>query len=160
MTFIKGQYNYNWIGKKHSEKSKIKMSETKERLFREGKLIGFKKGQKSPCGFLGKRHSEETKDKMRGKNNPNWKGGISFMPYPIDWIKSLRESIRQRDNYACKICRIKQIDLIGFHKKLDVHHIDYDKKNLDPKNLISLCRKCHNKTNFNRNWWINYFRNL
>ena len=38
------------------------------------------------------------------------------------------------------------------------NHIDYDKDNLDPKNLISLCKSCHMKTNHNRAYWINYFK--
>jgi len=42
-------------------------------------------------------------------------------------------------------------------KQLDVHHINYNKKNCDINNLVSLCRSCHMKTNFNREYWIKYF---
>jgi 5-methylcytosine-specific restriction endonuclease McrA len=28
---------------------------------------------------------------------------------------------------------------------LDVHHIDHNRKNNKPKNLILLCTRCHNK---------------
>ncbi|NQU99405.1 MAG: HNH endonuclease [Parcubacteria group bacterium] len=42
-------------------------------------------------------------------------------------------------------------------EKLSIHHIDYNKQNNNPNNLISLCRKCHVKTNFNRNYWKYYF---
>ena len=38
-----------------------------------------------------------------------------------------------------------------------VHHVDYNKKNNDPANLISLCKACHAQTNFNRNDWMEYF---
>jgi len=38
------------------------------------------------------------------------------------------------------------------------HHIDFNKKNNNPNNLISLCRSCHGQTNFNRDNWINYFQ--
>ncbi|TXH47080.1 MAG: HNH endonuclease, partial [Desulfurellales bacterium] len=38
-------------------------------------------------------------------------------------------------------------------RKLQVHHIDYDKKNSHPDNLIALCHSCHMKTNFNRSYW-------
>ena len=41
--------------------------------------------------------------------------------------------------------------------KLKRNHIDYDKLNCNPDNLISLCNSCHSKTNYNRNYWINYF---
>lgn len=41
-----------------------------------------------------------------------------------------------------------------------VHHINYNKRNNNPSNLISLCRRCHSKTNFNREYWLNYFKKL
>ena len=37
------------------------------------------------------------------------------------------------------------------------NHIDYNKKNLEEKNLTSLCGSCHTKTNFNREYWQKYF---
>jgi len=91
---------------------------------------------------------------MLGSNNHFWQGGIADYPYPDEWTEILRDSIRQRDNYICQECGIHQDEL---NKKLDVHHIDYDKNNLDPKNLISLCRGCHIKTNYNREYWIEHF---
>ena len=44
-------------------------------------------------------------------------------------------------------------------KQRERNHIDYNKLNCNPNNLISLCRKCHMKTNSNRDYWINYFKN-
>jgi len=41
-----------------------------------------------------------------------------------------------------------------------VHHIDYDKKNCDPENLITLCKNCHPKTNSNRGDWIEFFAKI
>jgi hypothetical protein len=41
---------------------------------------------------------------------------------------------------------------------LPVHHIDYDKKNNDERNLITLCISCHSKTNANREYWIEYLK--
>jgi hypothetical protein len=101
-----------------------------------------------------KRLSELKKGKYLAENNPNWQGGISNNPYPLDWNNVLKDSIRLRDNFICQECGIHQDEL---DRKLDIHHIDYDKNNLNPKNLISLCRKCHIKTNFNREEWIEYF---
>ena len=109
----------------------------------------------------GKRFPEEQKRKMReaqrGEKNPNWRGGIWKELYPTYWTDDLKESIRKRDNYICQMegCGVHQDEL---ERRLDVHHIDYDKDNLDPKNLISLCINCHGKTNFNRDYWENYFR--
>lgn len=94
-----------------------------------------------------------------GEKNHFWRGGVSFEVYGVDWTEDLRESIRKRDSYVCQICGIHQDELGGYQRKLDVHHIDYDKRNLNPINLIILCRHCHNKTNFNRKYWIKYFNN-
>jgi len=80
-----------------------------------------------------------------------WKGGISFLPYPLKWTKKLKQQIRKRDKFVCQICGKN-----GFV----VHHIDYDKDNCSPKNLTTLCRKCHRKTNDNRKFWIKYFKKL
>jgi len=86
-----------------------------------------------------------------GDKNPSWKGGISFEPYSVDWTKTLKKAIRERDKYICQICKNE-----GNH----VHHIDYNKKNCNPYNLITLCHRCHSKTNHNRKFWIETFINL
>jgi len=100
----------------------------------------------------------EYKALRSGENNPNWQGGVSFEPYSQDWTKDLKEQIRQRDNYQCQICFVHQEEL-SYKQKLDVHHIDYDKKNCNPDNLISLCKSCHVKTSNkkNREQWVDYF---
>jgi hypothetical protein len=90
-----------------------------------------------------------------GEKNPNWRGGIAFEPYGVSFNNVLREQIRQRDKYQCQECNIFQKDL---KYKLPVHHIDYDKKSNDSRNLISLCKSCHAKTNFNRDNWIEYYK--
>ena len=101
---------------------------------------------------------EKGEDKRRfGKGlvkelNPAWNGGTSFLPYTLDWTQTLRRSIRERDKYQCKMCGIPQGDRV-----LDIHHIDYSKDNCSPNNLVSLCRKCHMKTNHNRENWIKFF---
>jgi hypothetical protein len=92
--------------------------------------------------------------RFMGENHYLWQGGISFEPYSIDWKESLRRSIRERDRYICKICNKIQGD-----RAFDVHHINYDKKNCNPNNLITLCHSCHTKTNTNRKYWIEYFSN-
>lgn len=94
--------------------------------------------------------------------HPNWQGGISFESYGIEFNKELKEKIRKRDNYRCQECFRHQNELFiknGKSYKLDIHHIDYDKKNNNEANLISLCRNCHAQTNFDRNNWIKYYRN-
>jgi len=91
-----------------------------------------------------------------GEKAPNWQGGVSFEDYGKDFNKSLKEQIRERDNHTCQECGYTE-DQLGY--KLPVHHIDYNKKNNDPLNLISLCRSCHNQTGYGRADWTVYYKN-
>lgn len=93
--------------------------------------------------------------KRLGEKNPMWKDGISFETYSINWTNTLKRSIRERDKYICQLCNEQQND-----KAFDVHHIDYDKKNCNPDNLITLCRSCHMKTNNKRDRWTEFFKKL
>ena len=110
------------------------------------------------CTQKGKIRTKKFKEKISkaftGKNHPNWIDGRSYEPYPLGWNKTFKEQIRYRDGYQCQICGMPEVENC---RKLDVHHIDYNKNNLDPKNLISLCQSCHSKTNFNRDYWYAYF---
>jgi hypothetical protein len=130
----------------------------------------WNKGKTYKCPKIGEANSkrvvsEETRKKMSlfhtglmvGEKNPMWKGGITYYPYSGKWTDTLRDSIRQRDDYTCQECGINQDELKGRLKQLDVHHIDYDKDNCNPLNLITLCRSCHTKTSINRDFWKNYF---
>jgi len=111
--------------------------------------------------------TEETKEKIRrtmvgmfiGEDNPNWINGKSNEPFPLEWTPALRESIHQRDGYRCQKCGKHQNECL---RKLDVHHIDHNPKNLDPMNLITLCRRCNAKANSrtNRDTWQTYFENM
>jgi len=89
-----------------------------------------------------------------GANSWMWKGGISFEKYTIEFNERLKRKIRERDNYTCQICGIHENEL---NQSLCVHHIDYNKYNSSPDNLISLCGSCHGITNFNRDYWTKYF---
>jgi len=124
----------NCLGRKLSEKTKKKISEW-------GIQNTGKRYKKYPN--LKKQISE----KMSGKNSPFWKGGISFEPYSVNWTETLKRAMRERDRYICQVCN---------SYGNTVHHIDYDKKNNNPNNLITLCASCHSKTNNNRKYWIKY----
>ena len=88
---------------------------------------------------------------MLGKNNYAWIDGRSFEPYPPEFNSILKRMIRESYNYICQSC--------GQYGNT-VHHIDYDKKNCNPDNLINLCRDCNIKVNVNREYWKQYFQNL
>ena len=123
------------ISKSDSHKNKI--SKTLKKKYKLKLIIN---------PFLGKKHTIKTiqhfkkvhKGQWSLNKNPKWKGGIKFEKYGYEWNDKLKEKIRKRDDYACQICNIKQNN-----KKLDVHHIDENKKNNKKNNLISLCHYCH-----------------
>jgi hypothetical protein len=91
---------------------------------------------------LSKNHADFSLDK-----HPMWKGGLSFGAYCENWTKAFKLEIKERDGFIClnPCCYRKS-------NKLDVHHIDYNKKNCDPNNLITLCTSCNARANSNRNW--------
>jgi hypothetical protein len=121
----------------------------------------YRSGKCRSCAQIGHIVSEETRTKKslryQGRGNPNYKGGGSLEIYPSVWTKELKELIRQRDNHKCQNCGTTEEQLIGYHKKLDVHHIDYNKKNSNPSNLISLCKKCHMKSNHRRDFYSRFY---
>ena len=85
----------------------------------------------------------------RGKDSPQWKGGITkkylrhiqgtrdnlSLGY-INW----RKEIFKRDNFTCQHCQRKSGKLVGHHIK---NFKENDNLRLDIKNGITLCQKCH-----------------
>lgn len=93
----------------------------------------------------------------KGELHWNWLGGDE-LGYTVEFSKQLKEKIRIRDNHECQVChKSEEQELKEFNRVLSVHHVDYNKENCQSENLISLCDKCHMKTNYNRENWINYF---
>ena len=129
-------------------------------------------GEKNP--FFGKRHPQEIIDRIvaantgrkqseqerikrsiaaRNSEKTTWNGGSSFFPYSTEFTTALREKIRKRDGNICQLCNAEKVSLA-------VHHIDYDKQNTKPENLISLCTSCHSKTNVRRTEWTYFFNEM
>jgi endogenous inhibitor of DNA gyrase (YacG/DUF329 family) len=159
---------YNNPTKREDVKSKISES------MKEFRKNNPNYGEKNP--FYGKKHTDENKQKMseqkkgkwsytdeqyqlllektpKGSEHPNWNGGSSKFPYPFGFNKVLKEEIKKRDNYSCKICGKET-------QKLAIHHIDYNKENIKHDNLTALCYSCHSKTNYNRQNWIDFFSKM
>ena len=131
----------------------------KDLFFEKKRLKNFKESPNTTVNSL--KLKQEFSKRMR-ENNPtkgkenhtNWKGGISFEPYSIEFDNKLKEKIRKRDNYTCQEC--KEIQPPGHN--FAIHHIDYNKKNSVETNLITLCRSCHSQTNYRREDWQKYFQ--
>jgi len=96
---------------------------------------------------------------LTGKDHPGWNNGSSFEPYGLDFNNNLREFIRKRDKYICQNpnCGIPEKECF---KDLISHHIDYNKRNNHPINLIALCQSCHSKSNFSRGYWKTLYEDI
>lgn len=139
-------------GKTYEQIHGIKKSEKiKEKISKANK---GKKGWK-PSSNQRINHSIRMKGKFSGEKNYFWGGGIFKSPYPKEFNGQLKLKIRIRDDFTCQDCDKKEKEL-GY--KLHVHHIDYNKENCSENNLISLCRKCHGKTQFKKKDWIEYYK--
>lgn len=107
---------------------------------------------------IGRFPSTETRIKLSlsrsGDKNHNWRGGIKCEQYCDAWAdKEYKESIKERDGYRClnPTCRYES------KEDLNIHHINYDKKECVPNNLITLCRSCNCSANYNRDWHKSWY---
>ncbi len=85
--------------------------------------------------------------RVSGLAHPMWKGGISCEPYCQDWTNDLKNYIKSRDGDTC-------LNPYCFrdNSTLAVHHINYNKKDCSPDNLITICRSCNSRANKDRKW--------
>jgi 5-methylcytosine-specific restriction endonuclease McrA len=95
---------------------------------------------------------------IRGHKHFNWKGGKSFENYPREFF-DIQRKIIIRDEYKCKLCG----QIIFTQTKrlfISVHHIDYNKLNNKPDNLVALCNICNSAVNYDRNKWQRFFKEV
>ncbi len=147
-------------GKIISDKTREKMSDARKGYMPwcKGKNLSYEHRKKISKAHKGKKLSEEHKKNISavtiGSGNPNWKGGISCEPYCDVWLdKEYKQSIKDRDGYKClnPVCT-KQ------HTLLHLHHINYNKKNCKPSNLITVCKSCNSKANYDRDWHKSWYQ--
>ncbi len=169
---MKGKNNH-FFKKKHTQDSKDLISQKKKgkptwnknkrNIYSDEyikKLSDSKKGKPSwNKGILNwmKRESQLARiEKIKGENHWNWKGGISCEPYCEQWRdKEYKESIKERDGHICL-----NPSCLKNSKNLCIHHIDYNKKNCHPNNLITLCKSCNTIANFNRQWHQEWYKSI
>ncbi len=110
----------------------------------------------------GKKKTTEQKEQMSkrmigkfsGSSHPNWKGGLSYLPYCDKFNEPLKEAVRNRDSRLCQLCGLEETT-----RSHSVHHIHYDKENCYP-DLITLCIGCNFKVNYNRDYYEKLFMNM
>ncbi len=144
------------LGKKHSAATKAKIGKA---ALGHTRRLGMKHTPESIAQMSATRLQPENRAKARaaklGAKNPAWLGGISRDPYGWDWSPELKEEVRRRDAYKCRVCGVSQEEC---DRAFNVHHINYDRTNCDPVNLVSLCNSCHIRTNANRQHWTDLFQ--
>ena len=134
-------------------------------LANTGKIRTEEQRRKQSEKQKGRKPTEEARQKMSkalkgkyiGALSSNWNNGSSFEPYSPEFNKPLKQSIMERDNYCCQNPNCEHKSNI-----LNIHHIDYNKKNSKSENLITLCNSCHTKTNGknNRKYFIEFYQNI
>ncbi len=164
--------NHPMQGKKHSEETKKKLRaawakkkgeqrhRAKATQFKEGELPAHREGcgcfRCNPKPLTAKQKKEISERNKRtglrppvtkGKDHPCWQGGISFGSYSEEFNAELKEFIRERDGYLCQRCGRSQEEE---GRRLSVHHINHDKQDCSPENLVSTCRSCNSYFNFHR----------
>lgn len=137
------------IGKHHSEESKRKIS-----AFFKGKPLTEETRKKMSESHKGKHHWKE-ENKLKGEINPNWNGGASFLPYPPEFNGRLKQYIRDRDGNECRSPYCNHENGV-----LNIRHIDYNKKNCNQCNLITLCSPCNARANGNRKEWKRLYKRI
>jgi len=92
-----------------------------------------------------------------GENSSNWQGGISADPYCLVFKdKGWRSIIKERD-----IDRFCWNPLCwGKGNCQTLHHINYDKKDCDLRNIITVCNSCNTRANGNREYWEAFYTEL
>ena len=131
--------------------------------------IGYKTPEstkkKIAAALIGKPLSPETRKKLlliakerSGPNSRLWRGGKSFAPYCPKFTRQLKEHVRESFGRRCVLCSLTE-EQNG--KKLDVHHVDYNKgQGCGLKwSLVPLCESCHRRTGAHRHYYFNLLSN-
>jgi 5-methylcytosine-specific restriction endonuclease McrA len=113
--------------------------------------------RKKQSELIKKQYVTGARKRIAGSDHRCWRGGV-HTPYAPDFNDDLRIIVRKRDDYLCQNPECYLPENGRFHA---VHHIDHDKNNSNPSNLITICCSCHNKvTHGDHEYWTEYYRNL
>jgi hypothetical protein len=150
------------IGRTPSPQNRLAVSKAMMgNKFALGNKLSSETRAKMSRSALGKKKSPESIRKSvlarSGDKNYNWRGGKSREPYQHGWTR-LAKDIRRRDEGMCQHPCCYKIEMGDAHH---VHHIDFNKGNNDPGNLITLCRGHHVSTYFGEiDYWVGFYQSI
>jgi hypothetical protein len=110
----------------------------------KAKLSIVRIGNKNAVGSVrSKKHRLSVSKAQSGKNNWNWKGGLSTNKRTGKKYIQWRSDVFTRDNWTCQTCQSRGI-------YLEAHHIKswakYPRLRYVLSNGVSLCLDCHKLT--------------
>lgn len=151
-TLKNNNYNFSPWNKGLTKKTDSRVKQISESYKKTHKDFS---GKNNP--FYGKKHTQSFKRKQSLN-----KGGTGIpyenSKYPSEWNDNLKKEIRSRDDWKCQLTGITNEEhIVLYGRQLDVHHIDYNTKNCNTDNLITLSAESHRRTNYNRDYWKDYF---
>jgi len=93
-----------------------------------------------------------------GEREPHNKGTGGPGPYCEAWKDAqYKKDIKERDN---RECRNPNCWHTSDHLPLVIHHINYDKRDCKPTNLITSCVSCNSRANSNKEYWEGLYSGL
>lgn len=155
------------LTEEHIIRIKLAMTGKKRKPFSDitkKKMSESKRGEKHP--FYGKHHTKISIDKISktktgvkkskttrikmsesrfGNKNHQWRGGISFEPYPTTFNEAFKKFVREYYGNICINCGKTREE--NKHE-LTCHHYDYDKNST---NCVPVCNSCNAIANGSRN---------
>lgn len=132
---------------------KRKMSKVHKKIFEERpeRVQSLREGHKVFISDLDRKEEfYSTRRVVSGEEHHWYRDGSRLdSEYGEDFDEVLKFQIRRRDEH-CQMCEKTEEDN---GESLSVHHIDGNKENNNPLNLIALCRNCHSKTTCEPDRW-------
>lgn len=143
-------HQHHATGKLKLQSQKDKMAITRKEWYKENPEKAKLKTEKS-------RLTNIKRETHKNEKNVNWHGGLSKINTKRILTNEHKDNIKQRDGYRCQQCFRHKSELSS---PLLVHHIDFNKINDEDTNLITLCNPCHSQLSYDRQNWINHFKNV
>jgi len=93
-----------------------------------------------------------------GEREPHNKGTGGPGPYCEEWKDAqYKKDIKERDNNECKNPDCWHT---SDYLSLIVHHINYDKRDCKPTNLVTACVSCNSRANSNKEYWEDLYSGI